>query len=198
MKSVKSGQSEPHWKLNFTNADGCLSRCGICPPCVLATKSPESTEGLWHAADASVRRLLVGLLLRCSNVKVLERTQRGLQIAPWFTYARSRKPTSPEDVTRSRSSRAQSGDLQETDLSAIWDWFSRSPDRVKSNYLCRVFPRCDSELLRLMANLTSVLLVRQKRGFLQFNGKRVEIQAEDCLSSIPVCPDPVACTKCLE
>ncbi|XP_076007887.1 F-box and WD repeat domain containing protein 10B [Genypterus blacodes] len=170
MMPLKSGPSVPHWELDFTKADGCLYMCGICPPCVFATRFLESTESLWNAADACKRRLLVGLLLRCSNVKMLERTQRARQIAPWLTYARSRTPMSPRDMKNLKPTRAKKGDLLETDLSPIWNWFTRSPDRVKSNYLGRVFSRCDPELLRMLGNLTGVLLVRQSRGFLQFNG----------------------------
>uniref|UniRef100_A0AAV2LFK4 F-box domain-containing protein n=1 Tax=Knipowitschia caucasica TaxID=637954 RepID=A0AAV2LFK4_KNICA len=41
---------------------------------------------------------------------------------------------------------------------------------MKSHYLCRLLLCCDNDLLRALANLTHVLLVRQKRGLLTFEG----------------------------
>uniref|UniRef100_A0A671YGM8 F-box and WD repeat domain containing 10 n=1 Tax=Sparus aurata TaxID=8175 RepID=A0A671YGM8_SPAAU len=82
---------------------------------------------------------------------------------------RSSSPTCPPghrchsvDTGRGRGSPAG------VDVKEIWDWFGSSPDWIKSRYLCRVLSFCDPELLRMVANLTSVLLVRQNRGSLQF------------------------------
>uniref|UniRef100_A0A3B4XGG9 F-box and WD repeat domain containing 10 n=1 Tax=Seriola lalandi dorsalis TaxID=1841481 RepID=A0A3B4XGG9_SERLL len=150
---------------------GCLNMCGMCPSCVFAPKPPGSTPCVWKVSDEFRRRFLVELLLRCRNVQVLENIQNVLGVTSWtlFTYARSRGPTSPQDHPCRSTDRALDGKPLGMDINEVWDWFSSSPDWMKSCYLCRLFSLCDSELLRMVANLTSVLLVRQKRGFLQLN-----------------------------
>ncbi|XP_044035328.1 F-box/WD repeat-containing protein 10 [Siniperca chuatsi] len=173
MKSVKFGRSVSACELNYKTAEGCLSMCGMCPSCVFAPNPPGSIHCLWKVSDEFKRRFVVELLLRCRNIQVLQRIQSVLGVTSWtlFTYARSRSPTSPQDYP-SRSNvtdRALYGKPLGMDMNGIWNWFSSSPDCIKARYLCRLFSLCDSELLRIVANLTSVLLVRQKRGFLQFN-----------------------------
>uniref|UniRef100_A0A667ZW36 F-box and WD repeat domain containing 10 n=1 Tax=Myripristis murdjan TaxID=586833 RepID=A0A667ZW36_9TELE len=130
-----------------------------------------SSQWPWPAAHPPRRRFLVGLLLRCKSVQVLESIQRVLQVTSWkvFTYARSKKPNLPDEMFM--SSQGYDENLPGTDMVKIWDWFSGSPDWIKSKYLCHLLSFCDTELLRLLGNLASVLLVRQRRGFLQFNGK---------------------------
>uniref|UniRef100_A0A3B4UGY0 F-box and WD repeat domain containing 10 n=1 Tax=Seriola dumerili TaxID=41447 RepID=A0A3B4UGY0_SERDU len=171
MKSVKFIRSVSACELNCKPAEGCLNMCGMCPSCVFAPKPPGSTPCVWKVSDEFRRRFLVELLLRCRNVQVLENIQNVLGVTSWtlFTYARSRGPTSPQDHPCRSTDRALDGKPLGMDINDVWDWFSSSPDWMKSCYLCRLFSLCDSELLRMVSNLTSVLLVRQKRGFLQFN-----------------------------
>ncbi|XP_045924101.1 F-box/WD repeat-containing protein 10 [Micropterus dolomieu] len=171
MESVKSGRSASACELNYKSAEGCLSMCGMCPSCAFAPKPPGSIQCLWKVSDEFKRRFVVELLLRCRNTQVLERIQSVLGVTSWtlFTYARARSPTSPQDYPWRSTDRALDGKPLGMDMKEIWDWFSSSPDCIKSRYLCRLFSLCDSELLRMVANLTSVLLVRQKRGLLQFN-----------------------------
>ena len=47
----------------------------------------------------------------------------------------------------------------------MWQWFRRSctPDWIRATYLLHVLRLCDPELLRMLGNLTSVLLAREKR-----------------------------------
>uniref|UniRef100_A0A4W6DZC6 F-box and WD repeat domain containing 10 n=1 Tax=Lates calcarifer TaxID=8187 RepID=A0A4W6DZC6_LATCA len=158
-------------ELNCKTAEGCLNMCGMCPSCIFAPTPSGSTHCLWKVSDEFKRRFVVELLLRCRNVQVLEGIQSVLGATPWtlLTYARSRGPTSPQDYPCRTKDGVMDGKPLGVDVNEIWDWFGNSPDWVKSRYLCRVFTLCDSELLRMVSNLTSVLLVRQKRGFLQSN-----------------------------
>ncbi|KAG7227685.1 hypothetical protein INR49_029446, partial [Caranx melampygus] len=176
MKSVKFSRSVSACELSSEPTEGCVSMCGMCPPCVFAPKPPGSTRCVWRVSDEFRRRFLVELLLRCRNVQVLENIQSVLGVTSWslFTYARSRGPSSPEEYRCSRRSTDPDPDRDlggkqplGMDLKEIWTWFSSSPDWMKSRYLCRLFLLCDPELLRMVANLASVLLVRQRRGFLQ-------------------------------
>nr|XP_046232611.1 F-box/WD repeat-containing protein 10 [Scatophagus argus] len=171
MKSVKSGRSASVCELNCETTDGCLSMCGMCPSCAFAPKPPGSTQCLWRVSDEFKRRFVVGLVLRCQSSKVLERIQTMLSVTSWtlLTYARSRSPTSPQDYPRRSADPGREGKPLGLDINGIWDWFNSSPDWIKSRYLFCLFSLCDSELLRMVANLSSVLLVRQKRGFLQLN-----------------------------
>ncbi|XP_042253949.1 F-box/WD repeat-containing protein 10 [Thunnus maccoyii] len=171
MKSVKCGRSVSVCELSCSKAEGCPNMCGMCPSCVFAPKPPGSIQRLWRVSDEFKRRFVVELLLRCGNVQVLESVQRVLRVTSWtlFNYARSRSPNSPQDFPRRGPDRAPHGKPVGMDMNEIWDWFSSSPDWIKSRYLCRLFSLCESELLRMVANLTSVLLVRLKRGLLHFN-----------------------------
>ncbi|XP_051274727.1 F-box/WD repeat-containing protein 10 isoform X2 [Dicentrarchus labrax] len=172
MKSVRFGGSVSFSERSFNAAEGCLNMCGMCPSCAFAPEPPASTRCLWTVSDEFKRRFLVELLLRCRNTQLLENVRNMLGVTSWtlFTYARSRSPTSPQDFPcRGGPEGALDGKPRGMNMSQIWDWFNGSPDWIKSRYLCRLFSLCDSELLRMVSNLTSVLLVRQKRGFLQFN-----------------------------
>lgn len=175
MKSVKFGRSVSARELKDKTAEGCLNMCGMCPSCAFAPKPPGSTHCSWRVSDQFKRRFVVELILRCrNNNQVLQRIQTVLGVTSWTlcTYARSRRsPTSPEDYSCRSTDRALDGKPLGLDMNEIWDWFTSSPDWIKSHYLLRLFSLCDSELLRMVANLTSVLLVRHKRGFLQSNGK---------------------------
>ncbi|KAM4525407.1 F-box and WD repeat domain containing protein 10B isoform 2-T2 [Odontesthes bonariensis] len=167
MKSVKARENTPASEFN---AKGCLKMCGMCPSCVFAPKPPGNTHRLWKASDECKRKFAVALLLRCRDVQLLESIQRLLSVSSmtWFTYARSRRPASPQKYPSRSPYRELDGKPLGIDMDGIWNWFNCSPVWMKSSYLCRIFSLCDMELLLMLSNLTSVLLVRQKRGFLQF------------------------------
>uniref|UniRef100_A0A3Q4MFL2 F-box and WD repeat domain containing 10 n=1 Tax=Neolamprologus brichardi TaxID=32507 RepID=A0A3Q4MFL2_NEOBR len=161
--------------LMFTKrAEGCVSMCGICPTCVFASNPPGSSRCLWKVSDEFKRRFALTLLLRCRSVQVLESIQgvlRGATSWTLHTYARSRSPITPQEHPFRFSHQGHVGKPLGVNVKEILKWFSSSPDLVKSSYVCRIFSLCDSELLRMVANLTNVLLIRQKSGFLEFNGK---------------------------
>uniref|UniRef100_A0A3Q3H0B1 F-box and WD repeat domain containing 10 n=1 Tax=Labrus bergylta TaxID=56723 RepID=A0A3Q3H0B1_9LABR len=146
---------------------GSLCMCGMCPCCAFAAKPPGLIRCLWKVSDEFKRRFLMDLLLRCRNIKILEGIQRVLSVTSWTLFTYTRSPTSPQ-----HKDRAPTGKPFGLDLKKIWDWFNSSTEWLKLLYLCRLFSFCDSELLCMVANLTRVLLVRQKRGFLQCNGKK--------------------------
>ncbi|XP_029384219.1 CMT1A duplicated region transcript 1 protein [Echeneis naucrates] len=163
--------------------------CGVCPRCVFGPPGPP--RRLWPVSDEFRRRFMVRLLLRCESVHVLEHVHNVLGVTSWtlFAYARSARPVSPERC-RLRSARGARDGKQpdpDPDLNAarIWDWFSRSPDWMKSDYLCRLFSLCEPELLRLVSNLSSVLLVRHKRGFLQLSSSSCHTKPSDKDSDDP-------------
>ncbi|KAM6896969.1 F-box/WD repeat-containing protein 10 [Xenentodon cancila] len=145
--------------------------CGICPSCVFSPKAAGSSRRLWKMSDELERRFLVALLLRCRNAKVLENIQRLLSITPGtcFTYSRSRSPPSLPDRSYGRSDQTLAAELRGIEMKEIWTWFHRSPDWMKTSYLCRIFSMCDMDILLMLSNLTSVLLIRHKQGFLHFS-----------------------------
>lgn len=169
MKSVNASKS-----FSTKKAEGCVSMCGICPTCVFASSPPGSSRCLWKVSDEFKRRFALTLLLHCRSVQVLENIQgvlRGATSWTLHTYARSRSPITPQEHPLRFSHQGHDGKPLGVNVKEIWKWFSSSPDWVKSSYVCRIFSLCDSELLRMVANLTNVLLIRQKSGFLEFNGK---------------------------
>ncbi|XP_032358183.1 F-box/WD repeat-containing protein 10 isoform X1 [Etheostoma spectabile] len=194
MKSVKFGRSVSACELDCKAVKGCLYMCGMCPSCAFAPRPPASSRCLWKASDEFKRRFMVELLLRCKNIQVLESIRSVLDVTSWtlFTYARARRPTSPQDYPSRGADRLQEGKPLGMDTKEIWDWFNSSPDWMKSYYLCRIFSLCDSEMLRMLANLTSVLLVRQRRGFLDFNVSsrryRQHVQVSDDNPALMVVP----------
>lgn len=159
-----------------STSEPCGTMCGICPTCAFAPDPPGSTRRLWSASDEFKRKFITGLILRCTSIQVLRNVQDALSVTSWnlFTYARSKSQTWRPDYLSRSPDRALHGKPLGTDVNEIWDWFTNSPDWTKSRYLLRLFSFCDSELLRMVANLSSVLLVRQKRGFLQSNGKNTQ------------------------
>lgn len=164
------------------STEACVNLCGMCPSCVFAPKLPGSTQCLWTVSDDFKRRFLLGLILRCKSVQVLKDVQRMLSVTSWtlFTYGRSRRPTSAQLRSRRSPDGAQRAEPPGPDVRVIWEWFTSSPDSIKSRYLRRLFSLCEVELLRTVANLTSVLLVRLQRGFLQSDGKFLRVRVNMC------------------
>lgn len=177
MEFVSGSKNASVEEANAKTAEGCLNMCGMCPTCVFAPRPPGCSRCLWKVSDEFKRRFVLALLLRCRSVQALESIQavlRGATSCTLHTYARSRRPFSPQHYPLRCSNPAPDGKPLGVNVTEIWKWFSCSPDRVKSSYVCRVLSLCDSELLQMVSNLTNVLLVRQKRGLLQFNGNITE------------------------
>lgn len=152
-------------------AEPCPTLCGLCSSCVFAPEPPGS--GLWTVTDELRRTFIVGLILRCTRASVLLTIQEALSFTSWdfFNYGRSESLTCDRsNLSRSRK-RASGGKAQGPEVDEIWDWFTGGSDATKSRYLLRLFSFCDSELLRMAANLTNVLLARQQRGLLPIDGK---------------------------
>ncbi|XP_046888669.1 CMT1A duplicated region transcript 1 protein [Hypomesus transpacificus] len=159
--------------------------CGTCQSCIFTSKLSDSTHWLWRAGDSSKRRFLTGILMRCHSVDILENVQNVLQVTfgKDFTYSRSKpKPSLPKDMTTWSSDRALDTKVLGAEMLDTWDWFSRSHHWIKCNYLLGILSLCDTDLLHMLGNLTSVLLVREKRSFLQFNAQ--DDEPEDEASSI--------------
>lgn len=170
MTTVKLRRSLSAVERGCNAVGGCPSMCGMCPSCAFAPNPPGSSQRLREMSDPFKRRFLVELILRCKSIRLLEEIQSMLGVMSGSLLIRARSPTDYPH-RRAASARALDGRPEGIDTTGIWDWFSSSPDWMKSRYLYILFSRCDSDLLLMVANLTSVLLVRQKRGFLQFNGK---------------------------
>lgn len=151
----------------------CSTLCGMCPSCVFGPEPPGSDRCLWTANNDLRRKFIVGLILRCqgSSVKVLQTVQEALRFTSWtfFNHLRSVVPSSTE--IRLARTGTRDGEPLGLDLNKIFDWFTSSSDTTKSRFLLRLFLFCDSELLRMAANLANVLLVRQQQGLTQTDGK---------------------------
>ncbi|KAG7507871.1 CMT1A duplicated region transcript 1 protein [Solea senegalensis] len=145
-------------KFDYKSKVGCAKMCGLCPACAFAPKPAGRTQCLWKVTDGHRRRFVVELLLRCKSTLLLESIQNMLSVTSWtlFIYGRARVPSRP--FTDHITNPAFLEEPPDVDMEEIWDWFSSSPDWIKSLYLCRLFLLCDSELLRVFANLTNVLL----------------------------------------
>lgn len=153
-------------------AERCSTLCGMCSSCVFAAE-PGSARGLWTLSDQLRRNFIVGLILRCTSVDVLQTIRDALSFTSWdfFNYGRSETLTYVQNNLSGTRNRESDGKPLGLDVSGTWDWFTGSTDVTKSRYLLRLFSFCDSELLRMVANLTNVLLARQERGLLQIDGK---------------------------
>lgn len=156
-----------------TPTERCSALCGMCPSCVFAPEPPGSDHCLWTATDDLRRTFIVGLILRCTSVDVLQTVQEALRFTSWplFNYGRSESPCCIGNKPSSIGNRASGGRPLGLDVNGIRDWFTSSSDVTKLRYILRLFSLCDSELLRMAANLTSVLLVRQQRGLVHTDGK---------------------------
>lgn len=162
MKSVSDSKSP---------AELCSTLCGMCPSCVFAPEPPGSEHCLWTASDQLRRDFIVALVLRCKSVSVLQTIQEALSFTSWtlFNYGRSERfQNSPTSVRKPASAGKPLG----LDVEKIWDWFDSTSDLTKSRYILRLFSFCDLELLRMAANLSNVLLVRQQRENRHKEGKK--------------------------
>ncbi|KAJ8390696.1 hypothetical protein AAFF_G00100760 [Aldrovandia affinis] len=134
----------------------------------------DTTQWLSRAGRASKLRFLIGILVRCDSVDILENTHKIVQVTLGkdFTYARSRqKPRVPDDLTTWSSDRAMEGKPLGTEVPKTWDWFSGSKYWVKANYILGLLSLCDTELLRALGNLIGVLIEKERRAFLQHDSE---------------------------
>lgn len=152
-----------------TPAERCSTLCGMCPACVFGPEPPESDRCLWTVKDDLRRKFIVDLILRCTSVKALQTIQEALRFTSWtlFNHVRSEIP-SCIDI---RLARTRTREPLGLDVNKIFDWFTSSSDTTKSRFILRLFSLCDSELLRMAANLTNVLLARQQQGLTLIDGK---------------------------
>ncbi|XP_036427711.1 CMT1A duplicated region transcript 1 protein [Colossoma macropomum] len=176
-RSEWSDHSEPSAdsavRLSCRTRSGEFSTCGRCQSCVCTANLSGSAQWLLSAGEAAKRRFLTGILVRCRSVEILEKVQNVLQVTLGkdFTYARSHVKAVSQEEFRDCGCGMSMMDT--------WEWFSKSPNWTKSNYLLGVLSLCDTELLHMLGNLVSVLIAREKRGFLQFNTAGMD---DDCSS----------------
>ncbi|XP_030630705.1 CMT1A duplicated region transcript 1 protein [Chanos chanos] len=189
-KSDLSVASDLTFRCKTKNAE--FNQCGDCQSCLLSTKLYDSTLWLKRADNASKRRFLIGLLLRCNNLQILKSMQNVLQftLRKDFIYARCRsKPNIREDNicssrARNNTDKAFDNNTQHgMEISETWDWFGGGPDWTKSYYLRGVLSICNTEILHMLGNLVRVLIEREKRKFLHLHC--VSEGNEDDVFSIP-------------
>lgn len=156
-----------------TPAERCSTLCGMCPACVFGPEPPDSHRCLWTVKDDLRRKFIVGLILRSTSVRVLQTIQEALRFTSWtlFNHVRSEIPSCIDIRLARTRTRVSDGEPLGLDVDKIFDWFTGSSDTTKSRFILRLFSLCDSELLRMAANLTNVLLARQQQGLTQIDGK---------------------------
>ncbi|XP_036401463.1 CMT1A duplicated region transcript 1 protein [Megalops cyprinoides] len=180
------------YRLNAENhlwckkGDSRFSTCGTCKSCLCLSKLSETTQWLSRAGGASKWRFLIGILVRCKSVDILESVYKILQVTLGkdFTYARSRqKPGVPEYLVTWSSDRALDGELIRKEMRETWDWFSDSKYWTKVNYILGLLSLCHTELLHALGNLIGVLIVREKRALMGHDAVLDDLQ--DGTPSIP-------------
>ena len=167
--SAKSGG----FRCKMKGAEEGFTFCGTCTSCRFTTKLTDSTRWLSRAGESTKRTFLIGLLVRCKSVPVLESIRDVLQVTfgKDFTYSRSKRPSLADDVMTLSSNRALDRKLFSADVVETLNWFSCSQDWIKSSYLLSVLSLCDTGLLHMLANLNDVLLAREQRACLLRNGE---------------------------
>ncbi|XP_061612128.1 F-box and WD repeat domain containing protein 10B isoform X1 [Phyllopteryx taeniolatus] len=143
-----------------SNAEG---PCGMCPSCLFSSPRPSQPTpllDLWKITDESRRSFVVGLVVRCRSVPVLENIQSSLRLTSWnlLNYAPSKGKTLPELYARLNRKTRPSLLIRE-----IWEWFDGSPEWVQTRYLCLLLLRCDPELLSMAKHLIGVVVTRLQR-----------------------------------
>ncbi|XP_061086546.1 F-box and WD repeat domain containing protein 10B [Conger conger] len=163
------------FRLGFENqlwcrGEDCKFRtCGSCQSCVCVNKLHDTTQWLEKAGGALKLKFLMGVLIRCKSVDILESTLKIIQVALGkdFTYARSRqKPKAPDDLTTWSHSGTIDRKWLGTTVLETWDWFSGSKYWVKANYIIGLLSLCETGLLQALSNLTRVLIEREKQASL--------------------------------
>ncbi|KAL0983783.1 hypothetical protein UPYG_G00132750 [Umbra pygmaea] len=183
MKSVRSKERcgfDKVDKIRCKKDNVHFNTCGSCQSCLFTSKLYDSTQWLPRAGDASKRRFLTGILVRCQSLEILQNIKEVLKVTLGkdFTYTRSlHKPSLPEDMVTWSSDRGLDTKVLRKDIMDTWNWFSRSSYWTKFNYLLGILSLCDTELLHVLRNLTDVLIVREKRAFLQFNESTCSINS---------------------
>ncbi|XP_077359819.1 F-box/WD repeat-containing protein 10 [Festucalex cinctus] len=158
---MSDSQSPPARQPACSNADG---PCGMCPTCLFSDPRPSQPSptplNLWKISDESHRSFVVGILVRCRSIPVLENIQSSLRLTSWnlLSYAPSKGKTLPELYARLDRKTRPSPLIRE-----IWEWFDCSPEWVQTRYLCLLLLRCDLELLSMAKNLIGVAVTRLQR-----------------------------------
>ncbi|XP_051926688.1 F-box and WD repeat domain containing protein 10B [Hippocampus zosterae] len=195
-ESPRSPARQPACK----NAD---EPCGMCPSCLFrgprTSRPSPSPLNLWKISDESRRSFVVGLLVRCGSVPVLENIQSSLRLTSWnlLSFAPTKGKTLPELYARLDCKTRPSPLIRE-----IWEWFDISPEWVQTRYLCLLLLQCDPELLSMANNLIGVVLTRLQRQLdvksstsKQSNSASKDGSTKDAI--FPVLPVPPGSSKYL-
>lgn len=174
MKHLNGDQEVCQFRIGFENQPWCrredskVGTCGSCQSCICVNKLQETTQWLVQAGGALKLKFLMGILIRCKSVDILESTQKIIQVALGkdFTYARSRqKAKVPDRLTTSYRDRTIDKKWFGTKVLETWDWFSGSQYGVKANYIIGLLSSCETDLLQSLGNLIRVLIQREKQAF---------------------------------
>nr|XP_006635506.1 PREDICTED: CMT1A duplicated region transcript 1 protein isoform X1 [Lepisosteus oculatus] len=178
-------------ELRCGSGDSAVRFCGSCEACRFNSRLSAATRWFTRAGDASKRRFLTGLILRCQSLDLLVNTQKVLQVTLGkdFTYSRSRAaPSLDQDSTTWSADRALDSRLLGREMLETWEWFAGGKYWTKAKFILALLALCDADLVHVLGNLVRVLVVRGKRESSSRQcdrGKSVLEDLEDDSSSIP-------------
>uniref|UniRef100_W5N6G1 F-box and WD repeat domain containing 10 n=1 Tax=Lepisosteus oculatus TaxID=7918 RepID=W5N6G1_LEPOC len=169
-------------ELRCGSGDSAVRFCGSCEACRFNSRLSAATRWFTRAGDASKRRFLTGLILRCQSLDLLVNTQKVLQVTLGkdFTYSRSRAaPSLDQDSTTWSADRALDSRLLGREMLETWEWFAGGKYWTKAKFILALLALCDADLVHVLGNLVRVLVRRTLN-----EGKILE-DLEDDSSSIP-------------
>lgn len=169
--------------------NGAFFICGRCQSCVLNDKLNQFTQWMQNSDKASQKRFLTGILMRCKHRQIMEslRWILGVTSGKDFTYSSSIRQS---DKTKNTNNNNWSAKLYGIDMLETWEWFRKSPEWSKSNFLLGVLSLCDTHLLRMLGNLARNLIAWEKHRFIHFDSAGENLQFFSfltCFSSLTHC-----------
>lgn len=125
-----------------------------------------STQWLMRAEEPAKRRFLIGILVRCQSLELLQSVHSVLQVTQgaYFTYTRCQVNAGHMVTAPStHSSSASDAVLLGKEMLNIWEWFANSTDLTKTKYFFGLLASCSSDQLYMLCNLARLLIAREKR-----------------------------------
>lgn len=164
--------------------------CGTCNSCQIINYLNNIKQWFDRASDITLKRFLVGLVVRINNVKIykyLNDLLKPIAESKDFMYARNKLlPSCDQDQLKTANNRCLDIDYVNRQINYTWQWYSSSNNFIKQNFMLSILMKCEQALVfqiilqvksildSAQANINDIIKVEDS-----LNGENYQINNED-------------------
>ena len=148
-----------NYALNYTchrlvGDEKSIDFCGHCNSCQIINNLNNMKQWFERASHITVKKLLIGLLVRIENMDIYCRLSdllRPLTQSKDFIYARNKYlPSCDEDHSKPTNNRCLDADYVNRQVSELWAWYQSANEFIKLNFMVSLLMRSDLAVVFLV------------------------------------------------